>query len=372
MAKHHPENERIKRHYIAFLEEAKRMAPSSVDQVAASIALFERSTGHRSFKAFHIEHARKFKRDLDAMINPKTGKLLAKSTIHSRLMALKAFVQWLAGQQGYKKRISYSDAEYFNPSANDTRIAKAERDKRVPTLEQIRHVLNTMPTTTVLDRRDRALIAFTLLSGARDDAIASLKIRHIDLDKRKVDQDARDVRTKRRKSFATYFFPVGADIEGIVTNWIEELQTEHRFGPDDALFPATRIALDANGHFAPVGITRDGWRDASAIRRIFKDRFEAAGLPYYNPHSFRDALVGLSHELCKSPEDLKAWSQNLGHEQVLTTLMSYGAVARDRQGEIMQRIGTAPTNTVHYSSEVLAVADKLVKAGIFNPYQRQD
>src|SRR5215510_14876021 len=36
-------------------------------------------------------------------------------------------------------------AEYFNLLAKDTRIAKAHRDARVPTLEQIRHVVRTMP-----------------------------------------------------------------------------------------------------------------------------------------------------------------------------------------------------------------------------------
>ncbi|MBN15507.1 MAG: recombinase XerC [Pelagibacterium sp.] len=368
MAKHHPENERIKRQYFAYLEEAKRMAPSSVDQVAASIVLFEKSTGYRSFKAFHIEQAKKFKRDLDASTNPKTGKPLAKSTIHSRLMALKAFMQWLAGQQGYKSRISYSDADYFNPSANDTRIAKAEREKRVPTLAQIRHVLDTMPTETVLERRDRALIACTLLSGARDNAIASLKIKHIDLEARKINQDAREVRTKNRKSFVSWFFPVGDAIEQIVKSWIEELVTDHLFGPDDPVFPATKIGFDDNGHFAPMGITREGWSNATAIRRIFRDGFAAAGLPYFNPHSFRDTLGLLGQRTCNNNiEALKAWSQNMGHEQVLTTLMSYGAVARDRQGEIMQKIGKGQSATAPYSPEVLEMAEKLIKAGIGSP-----
>jgi hypothetical protein len=45
----------------------------------------------------------------------------------------------------------------------------------VPTLEQIRHVIRTLPATTEIERRDRALIAFTILTGARDGAIASLK-----------------------------------------------------------------------------------------------------------------------------------------------------------------------------------------------------
>ncbi len=34
----------------------------------------------------------------------------------------------------------------------------------------------------------------------------------------------------------------------------------------------------------------------------------------------------------------KAWSQNLGHEGVLTTFLSYGQVADRRQGEIMRSV----------------------------------
>lgn len=34
-------------------------------------------------------------------------------------------------------------------------------------------------------------------------------------------------------------------------------------------------------------------------------------------------LVRLGQEVCQSPEEFKAWSQNLGHEQVLTTFLNY-------------------------------------------------
>lgn len=46
-----------------------------------------------------------------------------------------------------------------------------------------------MPAKTDLERRDRALIAFALLSGARDNAIASLSLRHVDVARRRVYQD---------------------------------------------------------------------------------------------------------------------------------------------------------------------------------------
>ena len=127
MRKHHPKNERIKREYFVWLEEAKRMNPSSVDQVAAAIAQFEESTGHRDF----AKRVRCCK-----LTNPATGAGLAKATIYSRLMSVKAFFVWLAGQPGYKSRLTYSDMEYFNPSNNDGRIARATRERPAPTLEQ--------------------------------------------------------------------------------------------------------------------------------------------------------------------------------------------------------------------------------------------
>jgi integrase len=176
MRKHHPQNERIKREYFDFLEQAKRMSPSSVDQVAAAIALFEQSTNFKDFRKFHIAQAVAFKDRLQQYINPETQKPLAKATILSRLMVLKAFTVWLAGRPGYRSRIRYSDGDYFNPSANDERIAKAVRARPVPSLDEIRKALEAMPTGTVLERRDRAVVAFALASGARDNAIASLSL----------------------------------------------------------------------------------------------------------------------------------------------------------------------------------------------------
>jgi hypothetical protein len=73
-----------------------------------------------------------------------------------------------------------------------------------------------MPAVTEIQRRDRALVAFTILTCARDGAIASLKLKHVDIDQSRVEQDARQVRTKFSKSFTTWFFPVGSDVEQIV------------------------------------------------------------------------------------------------------------------------------------------------------------
>jgi integrase len=208
-------------------------------------------------------------------------------------------------------------------------------------LEQIRHVIKAMPATTDVERRDRALIAFAILTGARDRAIASLKLKHIDVDEGRLDQDARQVKTKFAKSFETWFFPVGDDILQVLVDWVSYLRQEKLRGLDDPLFPATKIVVGESRQFEASGFDRKHWSNAGAIRKIFKDAFAAAGLPYFNPHSFRKTLALLGGRICKSPEEYKAWSQNLGHEHVLTTFSSYGDVARHRQAEIIKSLGAA-------------------------------
>jgi integrase/recombinase XerC len=88
--------------------------------------------------------------------------------------------------------------------------------------------------------------------------------------------------------------------------------------------------------FVAAGLDRKHWSGASPIRQIFSKAFAAAGLPYFNPHSFRKTLALLGGRLCKTPEEYKAWSQNLGHDHVLTTFSSYGDVGSYRQIEIIR------------------------------------
>ena len=113
-----------------------------------------------------------FKNHLAEQKALQSGEKLSKATLNSTLNHLKRFFQWLAMQPGYKSRINYLDAEYFNLSEKDTRIATAKRNQRFPTLKQIKHVIYTIPTLTDIDLRNRALIALTILTGMRDRAIA--------------------------------------------------------------------------------------------------------------------------------------------------------------------------------------------------------
>jgi integrase len=346
MTEYNANNERIKRQYFSYLKEAKRLGDQSVDAAAEALDRFEVYTKRRDFKLFHVEQAIGFKNRLTDQISRKTGEKLSKATVHATLAALKAFFQWLAGQPGYKSRLRYSDADYFHSSASNARIAKARRDLIGPTLEQVKHVIATMPSATEIERRNRSLIAFTLLTGARDSAIASMKLKHVDLTTDCVHQDAREVRTKFSKTFPTYFFRVGDEIRQIVVDWVTYLRQEKLWGNDDPLFPATRVAQGKTRQFEATELERRHWSSATAIRKIFRAAFADTGLPYFNPHSLRHTLVRLGEERCQSPEAFKAWSQNLGHEKVMTTFTSYGAVSARRQAEIIRDLATDRSSNV--------------------------
>lgn len=358
MTNHNPKNERIKRQYFAFLKEAKRNSEQTVDAVAKALNRFEVDTKFRDFRAFHYEQAIAFKKRLAEQRAKQSGEKLSKATLYATLTHLKRFFQWLAGQPGYKSRLQYSDAEYFNLSSNDIRVATARREQKYPTLEQVKHVIAAMPVDSEIDRRNRALVAFTLLTGARVRAIASMKLKHVDLAAGCVNQDAREVRTKFSKTFPTYFFPVDDGIREIFEGWVRYLREEKLWGNDDPLFPETRMELGASRQFEVAGLDRKHWSTTTPIRAIFKAAFEKAGLPYFNPHSFRKTLVRLGQEICGSPEQLKAWSQNLGHEDVLTTFRSYGEVSAHRQNEIMRELASP---TLSPSSDTIQQLEAVVR-----------
>ena len=247
MTKINAENERVKREYLIWLKEARGRSESTLDIAAAAIDRFQVQTRHRDFRKFRPELATSFKAHMAAEISSTTGKPLSKATLYSTLKAVQSFFEWLSREQGYRQAVRISDVAYFTMNTNDAKAATAAREQPFPSLRQVLHVLEVMPIDTPLARRDRALVAFILLTGVRDAAAISLKLRHVDIARRRVFQDARDVKTKGAKTFVSSFFPVGDQPLEIVTAWIAEVSGPGLFGPDDPVFPATDNGLDAAG-----------------------------------------------------------------------------------------------------------------------------
>ncbi|OBU32966.1 MULTISPECIES: tyrosine-type recombinase/integrase [Photobacterium] len=345
MKKNTTNNVRIIHEYSKYLSEAKRLDQSTVDGVMKSINRFEKYVGYIDFNKFKAKHAIGFKKYLLNQKSIVTGDKLSKATVLTATRHMKAFFQYLVTQKGYRGKINYSDIEYFNLSEKDTRVANTKRPKKVAAVEQIVQTLEIMPCSTMIEMRDRALFAFVILTGARDGAVASAKIKHIDIAEQNFYQDAREVNTKFSKSFTTYFFPVGELPLKVLTEWIDYLTKELGYKPNDPLFPKTKLGHNKNQQFEAAGLLKEHWSNADPIRKVFKWAFEAADLPYFNPHSFRNTLVRLGENLCRTPEDFKAWSQNLGHESVLTSFYSYGDVPDYKQAELLRKLAKPAEKT---------------------------
>ena len=269
MTKFNAKNERLKREYVLYLEEAKRRDPATVDRVLKSIVRFEESTRRKDFRSFHRQQAVAFKKKLSEALNTRTGERLTKATVHSTLRDLHAFFFWLAHLPGYKSHVRYSDADYFNLSDKDVAIARARREKRVPTLAQVELALSSMPTSTPLERRNRAVVAYAVVAGARVAALASFRLGDINVDESFVDQDARHVKTKFSKSFRTFLMPVSDLAMSIAKDWHAELSAQPSRGPDDPLFPATAITLGPDGEFTSGGLAVEGWSTTNPTNRSF-------------------------------------------------------------------------------------------------------
>jgi site-specific recombinase XerD len=353
MHKYCSENERVKREYVLYLEAASGRQSATVDGALRAIERFETSTRRKSFKKFHVEQARSFRADLAEGIGP-TGKPLSAATIVGTLRHLRNFFLWLSREPGYRAAINANDAAYFTPTHQDLRIACAKREAPVATVEEIHIVLSRMPVATLTEKRNRGIVAFALLSGARVGAMASLLIKHVDLAAQTVLQDGREVRTKGRKTFTSCFFPVGPEPVAIFADYLEVL-SRLGFSPADPLFPAVRVGQGADQCFEAQGLSNKMWTSGAPIRQIFRDAFALANLPYAIPHSFRKTLARLGERVCRTPEEWKAWSQNFAHESEATTFIGYGEVPLHRQAEIMRALAKARVEGLPVGLDIAAL-----------------
>lgn len=329
------DNERIKRAYTTYLEQAQGLDEKTTDKVLADIHRFEQSTSFKPFKKFHIEQAVKFKKALERARNRHTGKPLSLSTIDATLLTLRKFFHWLAGQPGFKSRISYADSDYFRNNRKDARAAHARRDIPYPSMQEAFHAFQAMPSGAEFEKRDKALFAFFMLTGARVGAVASLKLKHINLEDRHVYQDAREVKTKNAKTIDTWFYPVDPAYLESFTEWVTYLREVKFFGPEDALFPKPLIGRAAEGGFTVLGLSREPYSNGAKLNATIRNAFAMVQSPEYTPHSFRKTLAMHGNEACENMEQLKAWSMNMGHENLVTTVNSYMPVNRHRQRELI-------------------------------------
>ena len=337
---HNAENERIKRAYLIYLKEARRLGEHSIDAAAAALAKFEDYTKYRDFKRFHIQQAIGFKRKLSEQVSRQTGERLSRGTVHSTLNALRGFFQWLAMQPGYRSHLTYADAEYFSLPEKEARIAKTTFERPVPTSSRSCTCSGGMPAGSgcrlAQSCRDRLHAAHRRPRWR--DGLAEAQAR-------------RPRRGHGRAGRARGAHEVLEDLHNLVLPvWRWGASDRRRLGVlprDGEAVWSRRSTVSSNpggtGPRSPVPGRR-------AVPRTLVERHAhpvdlqggvrsapACPTPTRIPSARR--WPSSVNVVCHTPEEFKAWSQNLGHEQVMTTFSSYGHVATDRQAELIRRLG---------------------------------
>ncbi len=340
MSKIRYQNEKMKRKYLDWAKGAMGLSEKTMKVKESALWKYDEFTKYQDYKKFNAELAKGFKKWLDTKKNQNTNMTLSKSTQYHVLRHVNQFFSWLSIQSGYKSKIKLDDVAYLRLSKADTKIATTSKMPKYPTLSYIKRLCE-FEIENEIDQRDRALIAFTALSGMRDLAIVTLPIGCFDIDKLQIDQDpSKGVQTKFSKTIPTTMFRFDKDLISYIIEWYCYLRDVKLFDNSRPLFPATNIEqMSKDQHtFVAKGISNEFWANANPMRKIFKVRMDSQNLEYYSPHKFRHFAISEANKYAVGAEQMKAISQNVGHERLATTFFGYGAIDDYRLSDIISGI----------------------------------
>lgn len=346
MNKIRTKNELIKRKYFDVCRGVKGYSEKTIKVKEKALWKYEEFTKYADFKDFDSNKAKSFKKWLSVIKSKQTDKPLELTTRYHILRNLNDFFSWLSQQQGYKSKVHIDDVGFLRLSREETKIATISKQPKYPTLPAILR-LCSFPVENDIDLRDRALIAFTALSGMRDNAIITLPLECFIPEELQVLQDpSHGVKTKYSKFINTTLFNFDQKLVNYVLDWHSHLINKLFFNNTNPFFPSTNVEIESKTHqsFIVKGVTKEFWKDASSMRRIFKERSMQMELDYYSPHKFRHFAARQASDMAKTPEQFKAVSQNLGHEHLQTTFSSYGAIDPMRLKKVISDLGNKKAN----------------------------
>lgn len=336
---YNPINERIKYEYFNYMFGADKKSEKTIEQARKAIVEYEKFTGFAPFYKFTKKQGMDYKKSLQNRKGQRSGEMIKPTTLRNLIKPVTRCLRWVASQRAYRSKMNITDIDYLDLSDNEARSLIMPDYKDFPSLEMLEKAVRNYPQDTEMQKRDCAIVAFTVLTAVRDDALVSLKLRHVEKNKRVLNQFASDgVNTKYRKNFKTFFFPfIDSIFEEISMNYIDFLVKEKLFTRNDPIFPSMLSSLNEEHEFIREQLSKEHLAGASSVRSAFKLVFEHSGLEYYNPHSVRDTLMQLAYDNNLSTTDMMAWSANFGHSSVNVSLRSYGGKLSDNDRESLFR-----------------------------------
>jgi site-specific recombinase XerD len=247
-----PRNERLKRRFFEFEHHARGKSEKSIQSYEIAVLRFESFLRFRDFGSLTKDEAIAFKAHLKA--GPLTTPVI-KATLKTVISMLK----WLLGQNGYKRKTSFETLEYLNLTAKERRMSDSmEKVVSAPSPDEVDQLIRSMPTRSLVDRRNRAIVALIGMTAIRSGVIPKLRLKHLDLELGLLHQRSSEVDTKFSKSNTSILLPLKDGWLEILHAYVSELQTLGYIA-DNPLFPKTTVSRGKGVALVNDQSSRNSW-----------------------------------------------------------------------------------------------------------------
>lgn len=192
------------------------------------------------------------------------------------------------------------------------------------------------PENNVIDRRDKALLCFLLLSAGRIDAIRTAPIGSFNTKNYDFIQDPQlGMNTKFSKYIDSTLFRFKQEYIDIIVNWVNLLVKDYKFDKSAPLFPIISVDYKDTSKYI---VTKEFYKTQGSISSILRKRFKNIGQEGYSAHKFRHLALNTVWGLIRNGTQFKAVSQNIGHESMTTALKHYANMPPHEYKEIIREL----------------------------------
>ena len=327
-----PKNEEILEEYSKYLmyKRPVKLTKDTVNAKRLHIEDFDEFCKYRDFKMFTSDVGTKY---YDFLLSRE----LSYSTMFSYLYDIKEFLSWYFRTHKIKNSNKLIDSlETLTPRDEDIRLSHRLTYVDYPTREEFDRIID-FPEQTIADKRDKAILAFMFISCARVGAISTTNIAAVDLDKMIYRQDPLEgIQTKKKKHIITKLLPFGEQYTKLFVDWILYLKNEWSFDDTSPLFPKIRNLTKGEV------IIREFLGGETEYNKMIEKRCIAAGVKKFNPHSFRHFGIFEALKYVRNGTQLRALSQNVGHELITNILEQYAKMRPEIYTDIIERMIMLP------------------------------
>lgn len=314
----------------------QRFSEKTIKKIEQAIGHYLNSLEGKSFKKMNNDDFDKFMKYLETLTYK--GKPISENTKINSISHIRRFLENLRECPGYRKSITrdFMDNWIISPGEKRSRKNRGKKNKPIPSKEDLRKIISLIVLMTIIGRRDRALLAYLFITGARISAAITMKLGLVDIEKKIVHQNyTSGVETKFGYDIETTIPNIYPELTAIFFDWVKELY-ELGFTALDPLFPKGKPAKkEGYSEFTKSTDLSHEMLSMTSAERIVKSCCRKAGFPEYHCHSFRDAHIYYAFKLARNGIEMKAISRNVGHLSLGTTDREYAGMTDEEVHDIM-------------------------------------